>query len=97
MLKVCLRTSELSALGDLPRGVDNRRPAEGGQREELWTRTAGGVEDRVEYNGRRGQLQWLLKKGSIYIQNGIINTYGQLKMEGSSSINRVVLKGAFLN
>ena len=63
MLKVCLRTSEVRALGVSPRGVDNRRPAEGGQREELRTRTAGGVEDSEEYNRRRGQLQrWLIKR-----------------------------------
>ena len=56
----------MSALGVSPRGVDNRRPAEGGQREELRTRTAGGVEDRVEYNGRRGQLQWWLLKRAVF-------------------------------
>ena len=34
----------MSALGGLPRGVDNRRPAEGGQREESrteWSTTGG--------------------------------------------------------
>ena len=82
MLKVCLRTSELSALGVSPRGVDNRRPAEGGQREELRTRTAGGVEDRVEYNGRRGQLQWLLKRAVFTFKMAFLIHMGSLNWKG---------------